>query len=239
MSASAWADVIPLVAGRHEVFALNALGHKGGPPITHRPVTATDLVDTAEHDLDRLGLQHPHIAGNSIGGYIALQLARRGRATTVCAFGPPGFWPDDPNIRIHAIRQQQRNTTMARIARFVAPVMFRSAKVRRIGLRDSMCHGDRLSPARAVGILDDSNACVIGTEVFQSLDKIEPMDPLPCPVTVAWSQNDAFFPLATYRPVIRDLMPQAKFIELPGVGHVCMLDDPQLAARTILEVTGE
>jgi len=136
------------------------------------------------------------------------------------------------------MRQQQRNTTMARFARLLAPVMFRSATVRRMGMRDSMCHGDRLSPARAVGILDDSIACVIGTDVFRSVHKIERMDPLPCPVTIAWSQNDAFFPLATYRPVIRELMPQAKFIELPGVGHVCMLDDPELAARTILEVTG-
>jgi pimeloyl-ACP methyl ester carboxylesterase len=92
MSGNAWQDVVPLLSDHHEVFTPTALGHRGGPPVQRRPATITDVVDAAEHYLDERGLERPHLAGNSLGGLVAIELARRGRAATVCAFSPGGFW---------------------------------------------------------------------------------------------------------------------------------------------------
>ena len=92
MSGMAWQDVIPLVASHHKVYTPTALGHRGGRPAQRRPSTMTDVVDAAERYLDEQGLQRPHLAGNSMGGYVAIELARRGRAATVCALSPGGFW---------------------------------------------------------------------------------------------------------------------------------------------------
>ena len=89
---TAWQELVPLLSHSHQVHTPTALGHRGGPPVQRRPVTMTDVVDAAERYLDEHGLDRPHLAGNSMGGYMAIELARRGRAATVCALSPPGFW---------------------------------------------------------------------------------------------------------------------------------------------------
>jgi pimeloyl-ACP methyl ester carboxylesterase len=74
---SAWREVVSLLADHHRVFVPNALGHRGGPSVQLRPVTMSDVVDAAEQYLDEHGLDRPHLAGNSMGGYMAIELARR------------------------------------------------------------------------------------------------------------------------------------------------------------------
>ena len=69
-------------------------------------------------------------------------------------------------------------------------------------------------------------------------EQIVPLDPLPCPITLAWSDKDSLFPVATYGKVARERLPQVTFKILPDVNHVPMIDDPDLVARTILAVTG-
>ncbi|HEV7853869.1 MAG TPA: alpha/beta fold hydrolase [Mycobacterium sp.] len=91
-SESAWREVVPLLADHHQVYAPAALGHRGGPPVERRPVTMTDLVEAAEQYLDERGLDRPHLAGSSMGAFVAIELARRGRAASVCALSPPGLW---------------------------------------------------------------------------------------------------------------------------------------------------
>jgi pimeloyl-ACP methyl ester carboxylesterase len=38
-----------------------------------------------------LGVERPHVAGNSLGGAVALELGRMGAARSVCALSPAGF----------------------------------------------------------------------------------------------------------------------------------------------------
>ena len=44
--------------------------------------------------------------------------------------------------------------------------------------------------------------------------------------------------MAEYASALSERLPQATFKVLTGVGHVPMIDDPGLVARTILAVTG-
>ena len=67
---------------------------------------------------------------------------------------------------------------------------------------------------------------------------IAPLDPLPCPITLAWSGKDSLLPVTTYGKVARERLPGATFKILPGVGHVPRVDDPELVAGTILAVAG-
>jgi pimeloyl-ACP methyl ester carboxylesterase len=66
----------------------------------------------------------------------------------------------------------------------------------------------------------------------------ESLDPLPSPITLAWAEGDRLVPAATCGKTARERLPGATWIELPGVGHNAMVDDPGLVARTILAVTG-
>jgi pimeloyl-ACP methyl ester carboxylesterase len=236
---TAWRKVIPLLADQHQVYAPTALGHRGGPPVQQRPVTMRDVVDAAEQFLEERGLDRPHIAGNSLGAFMAIELARRGRAATVCALSPPGLWSAGDGLQARAFKSLRMNLALGRLLRPAVPLMSRSAALRRFGLRDAAVHGDRLTPAHIVDIADDTLA---SADVLIDLSKddwhIAPMDPLPCPITVAWSEKDALLPLADYAEAVGQRLPQATFTVLAGVGHEPMTDDARLVAHTILATTG-
>lgn len=231
-----WQDVVPLLSEHHDVHAPTLLGHRGGPAIQRRPAKVSDVVDAAERYLDERGLARPHLAGNSLGGWVAIELARRGRTASVCAFSPAGFWWDGASHE-RVFRQIRRARAAARIARPIAPLVLRSAAARRLGLREVACHGDRLDTDRVLELMDDSNDCPFMDD-YSPDEHVEPLDPLPCPVTLAWAQFDRLVPAATYGQTARERLPDATWALLPGVGHLPMIDDPDLAARTIMAVTG-
>jgi pimeloyl-ACP methyl ester carboxylesterase len=92
---------------------------------------------------------------------------------------------------------------------------------------------------RIVEVLGDVLACTITGDLFSTdEEQVAPMDPLPCPVTIAWSEKDTLIPLTPYGKLAHQRLPQATFTILPDVGHVPMVDDPELVARTILTTTG-
>lgn len=236
MSETAWRDVVPLLADHHQVYTPNALGHRGGPSVQRRPVTMSDVVDAAEHYLDEHGLDRPHVAGNSLGAFMAIELARRGRAATVCALATPGLW--FPGDGLQARAMDPRGRALGHLMRPVLPLMFRLAAVRRSAMRDLAVHGGRLTPAQAVAIIGDSLACAIFDDISADEWHIAPLDPLPCPITVVWSEKDRVLPMAEFASALPKLLPQATSKVLAGVGHVPMIDDPGLVAKTILDVTG-
>jgi pimeloyl-ACP methyl ester carboxylesterase len=106
-------------------------------------------------------------------------------------------------------------------------------------LRNFVCHGERLSADRALDLyFTDPRDCTIMDDLAASGEVPEPLDPLPCPITLAWSEVDRMVPAEPYGRMARELVPGATWIILPGVGHNPMIDDPGLVARTILAVTG-
>jgi pimeloyl-ACP methyl ester carboxylesterase len=195
-----------------------------------------DVVDAAEHYLDERGLDRPHIAGNSLGAFMAIELARRGRAATVCALSPPGLWFPGDGLQARSLDTTGR--AFGRLMRPAIPLMFRAASMRRSFLRSMAVHGDRLNPAQAVEIINDSLDGAIVDDLSADEWHIAPLDPLPCPITVAWSEKDRVLPMAEYASALSERLPHATFKVLTGVGHVPMIDDPGLVARTILAVTG-
>ncbi len=121
----------------------------------------------------------------------------------------------------------------------VAPLVLKSAAGRRFIMRNAACHGERLSADRSLDLFfDDPLGCTVMDDLAASAELVEPLDPLPCPITFAWAEVDRFVPAATYGRTTRERLPGGTWAMLPGVGHVAMIDDPGLVARTILAVTG-
>src|SRR5689334_5196517 len=88
-----WELLAPLLEPHHDVLAITLKGHSGGRALgDDGRVTLLDLVDEAERDMDAAGFETAHLVGNSLGGWIALELAARGRARTVTALAPAGGW---------------------------------------------------------------------------------------------------------------------------------------------------
>ena len=92
-----WAQLIPVLAGRYRVLAIDARGH-GGSPLTPRPYTLAGLADDVARVLDRRDIRRAHWVGLSMGGMIGQAFAlghpeRLGRlvlANTTSSYGPEG-----------------------------------------------------------------------------------------------------------------------------------------------------
>lgn len=230
-----WLDVVPLLSGRYDVVALTALGHSGGPAPKERPVTFTAIVDQAERQLDELSLERVHLAGNSMGGWMALELARRGRALSVCGLSPAGMWDEGGIGRGPTARRLREALRTGRLTRPALPILLRSPLIRRFGLRSVSVDGARQSAERIIDLTDDMLGCVVAEAILKTDEHFALFDPLPCPVMLAWAEHDRIFPEPTFGPRARERIPAARYLVLEGVGHVPMLDDPQLVARVIGE----
>lgn len=241
MSGNAWNEVVPLLSDHHDVYTPSTAGHRGGPPLQRAPATVSDLVDAMERYLDEHGLTRPHVAGLSLGGWMAIELARRGRAASVCALAPGGFWSRGDQAQTQAKRKVHQLLAMGRLAGRTRPLTalaLKSAPIRRIGFRDAACHADRITATQCLGAIDDITGCTVNVDdIVGTREHVSPLDPLPCPVTIAWAEKDALIPQPLCGNIARERLPQASVTTLPGVGHDPMIDDPALVARTILAVT--
>jgi pimeloyl-ACP methyl ester carboxylesterase len=231
-----WRRVVPLLVSKHEIFVPTALGHHGGRSASVRPARIVHVVDDAERLLDELGLATAHLAGNSMGGWIALELARRGRARSVCAFSPAGCWQAPRNTdRSFALRRTIRHT---RRGRWLLPLLAQSDRFRRWALRLNAVRGDRVTASEFVDLGRDVLGCTIAEDLFSMEEALVPIEGAPCPITVAWAEMDRVFPVSEYSARAQVLVPEARFLVLEGVGHVPMLEAPELVANTVLETTG-
>jgi pimeloyl-ACP methyl ester carboxylesterase len=88
-----WELVLPELERHHDVLAPTLIGHAGGPRLDGA-VTRGVIPDAIERALDDAGFETAHIVGNSLGGFVALQLAARGRARSVVALAPAGGWAE-------------------------------------------------------------------------------------------------------------------------------------------------
>jgi pimeloyl-ACP methyl ester carboxylesterase len=228
-----WRNVVPLLTGDFEVIVPNALGHRDGSARPTTPVTIVDVIDDAERQLDEMGVEKAHMAGNSMGGWVALELARRGRAKSVCGLAPAGFWDESwedehqrvANLLLEAVRDVNRG-------RRIAPLLSRSIRFRRWALSNACLYGDRVTRAEFLDAGEDTMACTIAEDITQPGFSL-PAHDASCPVTLAWAAEDRLFPLSVYEERARGHVGGAEFLVLDDVGHVPMYDDPRLTAETI------
>ena len=84
-----WATLQPLLADHFSTPAVDLPGQGEDAPLPVRPTVAA-LADALEADLDARGLGRVHVLGDSLGGRLALELAARGRASSVLSVSPSG-----------------------------------------------------------------------------------------------------------------------------------------------------
>lgn len=230
-SGRAWDDLGTELARHCNVHAPTAIGHRGGAPVP-QSCSLTDIVDDAEQYLDRVGLHRPHLVGHSLGGYTALELARRGRAASVTAISPAGFWSAGGQPPMEGLRRS------VRIARLGAPVLkmvVSTAVGRRLWMGDALRRPESMTTRQARVVIGDQAQCTLAGQLRIGDDElVAPLDPLPCPVTVAWAEHDRILPLISYREAVRSRLPGASFVVMPDVGHAAMVDDPGVVVRMIL-----
>ena len=237
----AWEPVRERLEASFDVLIVNLAGHTGGPEIAEgTDVSVGALVDAVERDMDAAGFTDAHLVGNSLGGWIALELAKRGRARSVVALAPAGGWEGgtraEQRLRTLFTRNHKLSTRMLpHLEKWM-----RRPRLRRLVLSQVATHGDRIPAAAAVQMLKDSVNTPVYFELMDAIMESGPpqsFDGISCPVTVVWGTRDRILPMRTYSQRLRRMLPTAEWVELKGLGHLPMPDDPELVAATIVRGT--
>jgi pimeloyl-ACP methyl ester carboxylesterase len=236
-----WRPVLGELAARFEVIAPTLAGHDGGPPFpAGAALTLAAGADLLEEHLDELGVDTAHVVGNSMGGALALELAKRGRARSVVALAPGGGWIDGDG---EARRLARFFVRQIRVTRLTAPRIHRIMQrpgIRRTALRDIMRHGELVAPADAADLALASLRCTVADRVLAAsrADRglaLTDLDRIACPVLIASPQFDRILPMERHARRFRREIPGVEWRMLPGCGHVPMWDDTRLIVRTIDE----
>lgn len=230
-----WQPVLPALEERHDVLALSLPGYGESAPLREEP-TVPALTDAVERALDAAGMDRAHLVGNSLGGWIAAELAARGRALTATAVSPAGLWTrKELNWSCLALRNSFR------LAQRLAP---HAETLTATGAGRALLFGQTCArPAR----LDPANAALqlrlfAGSPSFDdTLSWIDRNTAMPaglrgidCPVLVLWGTRDLLLP-PRQAPRWRATVPGAELRMLPRLGHVPMSDDPDLVAEAMLD----
>jgi pimeloyl-ACP methyl ester carboxylesterase len=188
--------------------------------------------------LDELGLDRPHVAGNSLGGRLALELAVAGRASSVTAFSPAGFWRTDRELS-YARAVNKVMQVGGELARPIAPVVTRSTVGRALIYAEIVSRPSRVTPQQATGDLEAFlNARAAMNAILAAATPFTGTIPGAVPVTIAWGTRDRLLrPRQAF--VAKGRLPHARIIRLAGCGHVPMTDDPRLVADVLLDGSRE
>jgi pimeloyl-ACP methyl ester carboxylesterase len=234
----AWSAVVGLLAPYRELIVVDLPGHGQSPPLVTagRPPVPV-MLEALLGFLDELGLDHPHLAGNSLGGRLALEAGAVGHAASVTALSPAGFFRN----RADMLYARTIFNVMQAAGRQLQPVSgaLLEATVGRGLLYGALVNRpSRLTPEQARG---DFEAFLAGREavsiVLSRIGQFTGKLSADVPVTIAWGAKDR---LLSRRQalVAKAVLPTAQFVLLPGCGHVPMTDDPELVAGVLLRGSG-
>jgi pimeloyl-ACP methyl ester carboxylesterase len=235
-----WELVLPALERRHDVLAPTLAGHAGGPRLPD-PVTGAALADAVERAMDDAGMATAHLAGNSLGGYVALQLAARGRAESVVALAPAGGWAAGDERFRDTLEYFTAMKAMLVTAAPHAEAIVATEEGRRRATSYTTTRFEHIPPELLAHQMRGAAACdAVLPLVELALREGWPLDAeaIDCPVRAVWGTADRLLPWPSaaerYR---RDWIPAADWVELDGVGHCPQLDVPLEAAQLILGFT--
>ncbi|MFJ8924228.1 alpha/beta fold hydrolase [Streptomyces sp. NPDC102415] len=233
----AWDPVLRILALERDVIAVDLPGFGASPALpeglTHDLGTMVPVLGSF---FDALGVVRPHVAGNSLGGLLALELGRERLVRSVTALSPAGFWTQSERRYAFGVLRAMRGAALS-MPMPVIERLSRSAPGRTVLTSTIYARPGRRSPD---AVVSETVALREATGFGETLDAgrtVEFTDDVPdVPVSIAWGSKDR---LLVPRQGVRAkrAIPGARLVRLPGCGHVPMNDDPAAVARVILDTS--
>lgn len=233
-----WEPVLEALAAEYDVLALDLPGFGASPmPPEGTPPGAQSLTTLVAEFLRSAGFDWPHVAGNSLGGLIALELAQRGVARSATALSPAGF--ASPAEMAFARNSLWIGVRAARLAAPRADRLLVRPGMRRAAFRQFVEHPERLSPSEAAESLRALAAAPWFDATLPALRAREFSGELEIqvPVTIGWGEHDRLLLPRQARRAATEI-PKARMVALRGCGHVPTYDDPGQVAKAILGTAG-
>lgn len=223
-----WDPLVPLLAARRELITIDLPGFGESAAVDGQVPTPRALaVAVAEH-LDAMGVERPHVAGNSLGGWVALELGLSGVAGGVTGIAPAGLWPE-PLVPKAAIAHRLARTLLPAAEWCVATRPGRS-----VLLSGTVAYPRRV-PAAAARQLVDAYALApdfVRVNDAMRAGRFEGLERIRCRVTLVWPDHDRLIRRPVWVP------DRIRNVVLSGAGHVPMWDAPEALAQILIDASG-
>ncbi len=236
-----WELVLRALERHHDVLAPTLAGHAGGPPLNGE-ISDVQLADAVERAMDEAGFATAHLVGNSLGGYVALQLAARGRAESVVALAPAGGWAVGDQSYRETLAYFKTAQDLVKAAAPHADAIVSSPEGRRRATAFTTTNYEHIPAELLAHQIRGAAACDAAAALieFAERDGYEIAGgPITCPVRIVWGTADKLLPWPAAAIRFREeWVPHAEWVELEGIGHCPQLDVPLESAELILGFTG-
>jgi pimeloyl-ACP methyl ester carboxylesterase len=235
-----WDPVLDRLAQERDVLAIDMPGFGDSSPLAgnaSRPVswhedtvvpargaTPAALARAVHAHLLALGVERPHVAGNSLGGWVSLELALAGHARSVTAIAPAGLWAQ-PLMPTRSVAR-----LAARALRPVLPALIRTERGKHAALGSTIAHPERVPDDAALALVR-AYADAPGFEAANAgmrSGRFDGLERIRVPLTLAWPEFDRL----VSRP--RNVPATAREFVLRGCGHLPTWDDPEQVAKVLL-----
>ena len=223
-----WDPQIDRLAAERDVIAIDLPGFGESPVLDEAP-TPWALGAAVTRMCAEIGVDSPHIAGDSLGGWVSLEIAKAQEASSVCLISPAGLWrrplgPRKVNTRVWARR-----------LRPLLGALTRNRRAREAMLRTTVGRPENVPLAEARTLIDawisapgyDAANAEMRRYVCEDLDRVT------VPTTIAWGELDRL--VGPPRPERRP--PDSHFIKLENCGHTPNWDAPELISDLLLETS--
>ena len=236
-AATAWKPIIPKLSDKFEVITVDLPGHGQTPLDKSHPMDPESLAKLLLQNLSELGISRFHLVGNSLGGWISLEIAAANpeKVITLTGLAPAGLWlapftsryPGELAVRL-----------MAKSLEKVAPTTLNYRWAKKIGFETVSPRWEELDYEIC---LDAVRAMAKSEGYFPVWDgmlkkRFDKKISSEIPVTIIFGDTDHTLPAKTCQE--RSLAPaHAKWIILPDTGHAPMWDSPEEVIAEILETT--
>jgi pimeloyl-ACP methyl ester carboxylesterase len=244
-SQAVWRTVADQLAetGRFEVLAPTMVGHHGGPRATSWFMDTADLVDDVERRMDEVGWQTAHIVGNSLGGWVAFELERRGRARTLTAIAPAGGWSQHSSTKYETVLKFLLGGPALIAARLLGPRILELPFGRRVATLLVSGPADGPSHPDLVALVDDATHCTAYVQLLVKtlrLPGLLELASVAAPTHLVLCEKDRVFPSPRgTKYFIENLPTDARVTRLEGLGHIPMLEAPGRISELIADFVDE
>jgi pimeloyl-ACP methyl ester carboxylesterase len=217
-----WDPVLERLAAERDVIAVDLPGFGGSPPVS--PSRPIDLAAAVAASVRALGVERPFVAGNSLGGWVALELALAGEARAVTAIAPAGLWREPLAPKRATARALARGLSP------LLPLLLRSGAVRRAVLAANVGHPERLPYDAALRLVRTyaRSPGFLAVNAAMRASRFTELAEIAVPVVLAWPELDRI----VARP--HSLPASVRSVVLRGCGHLPTWDDPSQVAALLL-----
>lgn len=233
-----WSPILDRLAARREVIAVDLPGFGETPPLTAE-VSIASLTDSLTEFIRQQGLGDVATAGQSMGGRIVLELARRGVGADTVALDPGGFW-SDRELALFAATLRP-SISLVRALRPGLPTLLGNPVSRTALLAQFSARPWALSPET---VLPDVRGLADAAGTGPAMDALTkgpkqagaPAGTVPGRVTIGWGRRDLVtLPRQAKRATIA--FPDAVLHWFERCGHYPQWDSPDEAVELILSRT--